>query len=105
MRLAYLARAEQADLVAASIAASPYPVIVCGDFNDVPVSYTYHTVSQNLQDAFVEKGFGFSPTFVYKFCIFRIDYALLDPSLKVNSYRVVHKDLSDHYPVIVTFNL
>ena len=79
--------------------------IVCGDFNDVPVSYTYHTVSGNLQDAFVEAGRGFSPTFSNKFSIFRIDYALLDPAFKVNSYRVVHKELSDHYPVVVTFNL
>ena len=105
MRLAYKRRSIQANAVASSMAHCRRPKVVCGDFNDVPVSYTYHTVSQNLQDAFVEKGFGFSPTFVYKFSIFRIDYALLDPSFKVNSYRVVHKDLSDHYPVVVTFSL
>jgi endonuclease/exonuclease/phosphatase (EEP) superfamily protein YafD len=78
--------------------------IVCGDFNDVPVSYTYHTVIGDLQDAFVEKGFGFSTTFSNKLSFFRIDYALLDPNLQINSYRVVHKELSDHYPVIITFN-
>jgi len=105
MKLAYSRRSIQANAVAKSMEGYEGAKVICGDFNDVPVSYTYHTVSQNLQDAFVEKGFGFSPTFVYKFSIFRIDYALLDPSFKVNSYRVVHKDLSDHYPVIVTFNL
>ena len=35
---------------------SPYPIIVCGDFNDVPVSYAYETIGAGLQNAFVEKG-------------------------------------------------
>lgn len=104
MKLAYTRRALQANAVAESMAGFDGKKIVCGDFNDVPVSYTYHTISQNLQDAFVEKGKGFSPTFLNKLSIFRIDYLLLDPTLQINSYRVVHKELSDHYPVIVTFN-
>lgn len=105
MRLAYIRRTLQANAVAKNMAGYAGSKIVCGDFNDVPVSYTYHTVSQNLQDAFVEAGSGFSPTFSNKFSIFRIDYALLDPTFKINSYRVIHRELSDHYPVIVSFNL
>lgn len=103
MKLAYTRRSIQADAVAKNMQAFEGTKIVCGDFNDVPVSYTYHAVSQNLQDAFVEKGFGFSTTFSNKLSFFRIDYALLDPSLQINSYKVVHKELSDHYPVIITF--
>jgi endonuclease/exonuclease/phosphatase family metal-dependent hydrolase len=105
MRLAYTLRSLQANAVAKSMAGYTGSKIICGDFNDVPVSYTYHLVSDDLQDAFVEAGSGFSSTFSNRFSIFRIDYALLDPLFKVNSYRVVHKELSDHYPVIVTFNL
>jgi len=105
MKRAYTRRSIQANAVAKSMQHYEGSKIVCGDFNDVPVSYTYHTVSQNLQDAFVEKGKGFSPTFSNKLSIFRIDYVLLDPAFKINSYRVERKELSDHYPVIVSFNL
>ena len=45
---------EQADTIAKYIQQSPYPVIVCGDFNDVPGSYAYRTVKGNLQDVFVK---------------------------------------------------
>lgn len=105
MKLAYTRRSIQANAVAKSMQGFEGKKIVCGDFNDVPVSYTYHTVSQNLQDAFVEKGTGFGTTFSNKLSFFRIDYTLFDPAMQINSYRVVHKELSDHYPVIVTFGL
>ena len=42
MKNNYLKRAEQADSIHAEIERSPYPVLVCGDFNDTPASYTYH---------------------------------------------------------------
>jgi endonuclease/exonuclease/phosphatase family metal-dependent hydrolase len=105
MKRAYARRSIQANAVAKSMQGYTGTKMVCGDFNDVPVSYTYNTVSGNLQDAFVEKGMGFSPTFSNKFSIFRIDYTLLDPTFKTNSYRVVRKELSDHYPVIITFDI
>jgi endonuclease/exonuclease/phosphatase family metal-dependent hydrolase len=105
MKLAYTHRSIQADAVAGNMKAFEGTKMICGDFNDVPVSYTYHAVCQNLQDAFVKKGVGFSATFSNKLSFFRIDYTLLDPSLQINSYRVVHKELSDHYPVIISFNL
>ncbi len=34
----------------------PYPEIICGDFNDVPNSFTYFTIKGPRQDAFLEKG-------------------------------------------------
>ena len=34
---------------------SPYPVIVCGDLNDVPNSYAYNHIGRGLRNAFVEK--------------------------------------------------
>ena len=43
-------RARQADMVAAEIAQCKYPVIVCGDFNDVPYSYVYNTMKGDLVD-------------------------------------------------------
>jgi endonuclease/exonuclease/phosphatase family metal-dependent hydrolase len=105
MKSAYTKRAIQADDVARSMNDDPGAKIICGDFNDVPVSYTYNTVSKNMQDAFIEKSSGFGATFANKFSIFRIDYTLFDPSIKINSYKTLHRELSDHYPVVVSFSL
>lgn len=56
LRESYMRRAPQAELVAEYVAQSPYPVVVCGDFNDTPASFAYRRVTHGLRDAFVEKG-------------------------------------------------
>ena len=38
------------------------PVILCGDFNDTPASYTYRTVKGDLTDGFRDCGSGFGYT-------------------------------------------
>jgi endonuclease/exonuclease/phosphatase family metal-dependent hydrolase len=105
MKLAYTRRSLQSNAVSQSMANHTGAELLCGDFNDVPVSYTYQTVKQNLQDAFVEKGSGFGATFVNRFSIFRIDYVLPDKNIKVNSCKTIRKPLSDHYPVCVSLGL
>ncbi len=96
-------RADQADSLARTIASSPHPVIVCGDFNDPPMSYTYHRISEGLQDAFCVKGKGYSHTFRGFNNVLRIDYVLLSPSFEVTEYTVEDVDYSDHLPVTVRF--
>ncbi len=105
MRRAYSKRSQQANAVAESMDGFSGQKILCGDFNDVPVSYTYTTAKGNLQDAFVETSKGFGATFANKFSIFRIDYTLFDSRIKINSYKTIRKELSDHYPVVATFSL
>lgn len=100
----YMNRAEQVEQVKKSKESSPYPSIICGDFNDTPVSYTYKTLSLNMQDAFVEKGNGFGKTFVNPSPFLRIDFALFHPLFTVNAYKTKHTaPLSDHYPILVKF--
>ena len=99
MILAFKFRAKQARTVAAHIRKCPYPVIVCGDFNDTPLSYTYHILSQQLNDAFAAAGFGISNTYNGFLPLFRIDYILYSQSFKAVSYRRDNNELSDHYPV------
>lgn len=92
-------RAFQARKVADHIKKSPYPVIVCGDFNDTPVSYAYRKVKGELKDAFVEAGWGISNSYNGELPSFRIDYILHDKKFKAVNYsrdRVVY---SDHFPV------
>ena len=57
-RLRYnsISRSHQVDSLSQLIAATPHARIVCGDFNDTPLSYTYRLMSRGLQDAFREKG-------------------------------------------------
>lgn len=92
-------RAFQARKVAEHIRKSPYPVIVCGDFNDTPVSYAYRKVRGDLKDAFVESGWGISNTYNGKLPSFRIDYILYNQKFAVGEYKRDRVNFSDHFPI------
>jgi len=97
---AYRIRSKQAEIVSEQIKASPYPVMVVGDFNDLPSSYAYTTVRGDLQDAFVKKGFGLGWTFVDALLRFRIDHILYDPALELKSFKLDNNvRYSDHFPL------
>ena len=101
-----ISRAHQAERVAAFLSESPYKTIVCGDFNDVPLSYTYRTIAKNLDDTFSQMANGFAYTYKTKYRLLRIDHILVSPSIEVASYEVDNKvDISDHYPVISRIKL
>ncbi len=99
-RRGLLFRAQQSERIASVIAQSPHPVIVCGDFNDVPNSYAYHTIGNGLQNAFVKKGSGLGRTFYKIAPTLRIDNIFVDKRFKVQQFERVKKYISDHYPVI-----
>lgn len=100
LKRAFIKRAKQADLIAESISKSPYPTIVCGDFNDTPSSYSYSTISGKLTDSFIESGNGFGKSYVGAFPSFRIDYILHDDTFKSFEFRTIREELSDHFPVV-----
>lgn len=99
-RSGFTKRQIQADRIKASIDSSPYRVIVCGDFNDVPNSYAYHKIGEGLQNAFVQKGAGLGRTFSGIAPTLRIDNIFLHPSFSVRQYTKIPKKLSDHFPII-----
>lgn len=98
-------RAVQAELVAEHIAQSPHPVILCGDFNDTPLSYVYRVISNNLQDSFCEKGWGFDFTYAGKIPGLRIDYVMPNQHFEVLDHQVPTLELSDHFPVFVNLKM
>ncbi len=105
MRLknAFVKRQEQVDRIAASIRVSPYPVILCGDFNDPPVSYTYSRLTDQLEDSFTSCGNGIGNTYIGAFPSFRIDYILHSKMLEAVNYQTLPEKLSDHHAITATF--
>ncbi len=92
-------RARQSEQIVLHIQKSPYNVIICGDFNDTPLSYTYRKIKGRFKDSFIEKGRGIGNTYIGEFPSFRIDYILHTPAFKTISYKRDNILLSDHYPV------
>mgnify|MGYP005797605801 FL=1 len=83
LRENYCRRAPQAETVAEAVKASPYPTVVCGDFNDTPASYAYYQIASEMKDALVEKGRGAHGTYGRFFNMFRIDYIFISEELDV----------------------
>jgi len=99
MSLAFEKRAFQVEQIGKHIAKSPYPVIVCGDFNDTPVSYSYRKMRGQLSDAFLGSGFGFGHTIARSFPSFRIDYIFHHNNIRSSNFQRDKVDFSDHYPI------
>lgn len=80
---------DQADRVADLVGQSPYPVILCGDFNDVPNSYAYHRILGQMQDGFRCAGQGLAVTYLGRLPGLRIDYIFASREFEFTSYRQV----------------
>lgn len=94
-------RAPQADTIAQAIAACPHRyIVVCGDFNDTPISYTHHTIARQLDDAFTESGCGLGTSYNRNKFYFRIDNILVSKNLQTYNCTVDRSiRASDHYPI------
>ncbi len=92
-------RALQAETIHNHIKKSPYPVIVCGDFNAPVTSYEYASVAKGLKDAFQSAGKGFGFSFQRSLVSMRIDHILHSKSLKSYQFNTKNLTHSDHFPV------
>lgn len=101
----YEKRSAQANKVKEHMDSSPYPVILCGDFNDTPTSYVYNTLVHNLSDSFTKRGNGFGATYNGKVPFLRIDYIFTDPAIKILKHDIVRADISDHYPICASVEI
>lgn len=100
LKKGYRFRGSQADIVHYFVLKSPYPVVLCGDFNDVPNSYTYFTIKGNMQDAFLQKGAGIGRTFRHISPTLRIDYIFTDKKFNIHQYHRLTVPYSDHYGIM-----
>lgn len=111
---ASILRASQADSVAAIIEQTPYPVIVLGDFNDVPQAYVYNRLirskhlnsSSSLTDAYASAGDWFYYyTFNQDHLNVPIDHILISSEFAVQDCIILPLSYSDHYPISTTLLL
>lgn len=98
MKSSYQNRVSEALKIKKHINKSPYPVIVCGDFNDTPLSYTYSTLKEGLADSFQESGIGIGNSYV-SIPTLRIDYILHSQKYESYNYKKLKYKFSDHYPI------
>lgn len=102
----FVKRKSQVDTMVKHIEDSPYKVIVCGDFNDTPWSYTYKQIRNLLDDSFVRSGKGIQNTMkIRKLLSFRIDYIFHDKSFKSYGFTTEKINASDHYPIYTYLDL
>lgn len=103
MRRSITERPKQVSAVLKDVESAPVNSLVLGDFNDIPLSYTYFRLLRGRKDSFVKAGRGFGSTYSILWPMLRIDYILYPSELKAVSYEVEKVKYSDHYPVIATY--
>ncbi len=102
---AFKIRAKQADEVAYAVRQSPYKTVVCGDFNDMPISYAYHKIKGTQNDLYVATSCGFDYTFHDMAMYLRIDHIFASAEFVPLSCDIIHTDFSDHDPVVARIGL
>ncbi len=100
LKIGFIKRQIQSENIKREMNMSPYPIILCGDFNDVPNSFAYSTIGKNLKNAYSEKGSGISRTFSSISPTLRIDNIFVDNKFDVEQYVKIPKKLSDHFPIV-----
>lgn len=98
---------QQAEQIAEVIARDDVSrTIVCGDFNDTPISYARKRIAQDLQDTYIERGNGLGLSYTTGLYRVRIDHILCGSAFEpLTSVVDASIRASDHYPIIATLRL
>ena len=94
-----ITRAEQAKEIKKHINSTTHPVIVAGDMNEPPSSYTYNLLCDDMKDAFREKASGIESTYGGRIPFLRIDYIFTSKEIDIIDYETYNVNFSDHYPI------
>lgn len=98
-------RAQQVDHIRSRIDSTRLPVLLAGDFNDTPSSYSYRKLKGNLTDGFRAAGNGYGGTFRYIGGLLRIDYIFYDNHFAAIRYYMPREDVSDHKAVVAALKI
>ncbi|MBC5993790.1 endonuclease/exonuclease/phosphatase family protein [Pontibacter cellulosilyticus] len=106
LKRGFVARGNQVELLLEHIRESPYPVIISGDFNDIPFSYTYNEMAEELKNAFVAAGSGIGATYNGPLPFLRIDNQFYSEALQAYDFETHYEmGLSDHFPISAKYVL
>lgn len=99
-------RSEQLREVESYVVGSRYPVIICGDFNETPIGYSYGKLSRNFSNAFEEAGHGLGFTLNRHPYYVRIDQQFVSSDWRTITCQTVSGvSFSDHFPVLAQYVL
>lgn len=106
MKTAYEKRSQEVNKMLADIPHDGRPIVLCGDFNDTPLSYTYHQIKRaGFTDGFVKVGRGIGRTYAGKLPLLRIDYIWGNEQIQPMAFKRLKHKGSDHFPVMMDFNV
>jgi endonuclease/exonuclease/phosphatase family metal-dependent hydrolase len=93
-------REREIAIVLAEIRNSPYPIVLCGDLNEVPFGRSYSSIAKVLTNTFEAKGSGFGLSLNRLPYLVRIDNQFFSPEIEPTSFKTL-RDIaySDHFPL------
>lgn len=104
LSFAFQKRSEELQSVLDGMPPIEGPVIVCGDFNETPLSYNYRQMQKaGFTDTFIKAGRGIKPTYAGKLPLLRIDYIWSKDGVVPLRFKRHKYKASDHYPIILDF--
>ncbi len=81
-------------------------IVVAGDFNDLPLSWSYKILTTPLLDTFIHSGAGWGATFKHLGKLLRLDYILIShDTLSADYFEIIKSGASDHYPILARIGL
>ena len=99
-------RTKTTELLIEKLPKDDLPLVICGDFNDTPMSYTYNQMlNAGLKDAFITASKGIGKTYCGRLPLLRIDYFWYNDNIKIVDYNRIKQTTSDHYPLLISFNI
>lgn len=106
LKYAFERRANEIEVVLESLEPLDGPIVVCGDFNDTPLSFTYKRMQDaGFEDSFTKSGRGIKPTYAWKLPLMRIDYIWGNKHIKPLKFKRFKDKASDHYPIMLDFKI
>jgi endonuclease/exonuclease/phosphatase family metal-dependent hydrolase len=97
---ALLQRTTQAEALKKHMLQSPFPVILAGDFNDIPSSFVFRLLRKEMNDVWLNAGNGLAYTYAGRLPFLHIDHILTKGNMRGVDFKILRVNYSDHYPVM-----
>ncbi len=103
---AYKNKPQEVSILIDHMLRSPYDVVLCGDFNDYPLSHTYKRFEKHWNNSFDVAGLGLGATYHGAIPWLRIDHQFSSSGIQIMNHRVLTNfSYTDHFPILVEYKL